>query len=385
ASPRAAALQRLAARIDSPTARAFTANPFHARISELYREGAGLLIAADLERLIVPALEADNNSADETAFARQIGFDNLRYFIVEVKEKDGRPYNRAVVSFRQNDHGITSWLAKPGPMGALEFISPNATLVSAFVVKEPTAIVDDLFTTIRSTNPKSWDALVAFQAAQGIDLRQDLAEPLGSEYALAIDGPILPIPSWKAIFEVDEPERLQRTIELIVAKLDQQIKAEGKLGLSFSKEIDGENILYRIKSLDFGLEADYLFAHGYLIAGPSRTIVENALKYRDGGNSILQSAKFKATLPSDKQPNFSAIVYQDLGAVSKTLGKLAGDKGTAINALLNGKAGLVYVYAFEDRMIFSVNSEDGPLGISPSDFLALPGATGLGAIFSSKK
>jgi ferric-dicitrate binding protein FerR (iron transport regulator) len=384
ASPRAAALQRLAGRLDSPATRAFTTNPFHEKIAAIYREGAGLLIAADLERLIVPALEADKNSADDTAFARQIGFDNLRYFIVEVKEKEGRPYNRAVVSFRKNDHGITSWLATPGPMGALEFISPNASLVSAFVVREPMAIVDDLFATIRSTNPKSWDALVAFQSGKGIDLRQDLAAPLGSEYALAIDGPILPIPSWKAIFEVDDPQRLQQTIELIVGMLDQQIKADGKLGLALTKEVDGEKTFYQIKSLDFGLEADYIFAHGYLIAGPSRTLVENALKYRDGGNSILQSAKFKATLPADKQPNFSAIVYQDLGTVTKTLGKLAGDKGATINALLNGKAGLAYVYALDDQMVFSVNSEDGPLGISPSDFLALPGATGLGAILNRK-
>lgn len=387
ASPRVEALQRLATRIDAPATRTFTASPFHAQLAALYREGAGLLIAADLERLIVPVLEADNNSADETAFARQIGFDNLRYFIVEVKEKEGRPYNRAVVSFRQNDRGITSWLATPGPMGALEYISPKASLVSAFVVREPTAIVDDLLATLRSTNPKSWDELLAFQAGQGIDLRQDLAEPLGSEYALALDGPILPIPSWKAVFEVDEPERLQQTIELIVGKIDQQLRAEGKLGLALTKEVDGEKTFYKIKSLDFGLEADYLFTNGYLVAAPSRTLVENALRFRENGNSILQSPKFRATLPEDRQANFSAIVYQDLSSVTKSLGSLGrmGEKSGAINALLNGKAGLAYVYAFEDRMIFSVNSEDGPLGISPSDFLALPGATGLGAIFSAKK
>ena len=387
ASPRFEALQRLATRIDAPATRTFTASPFHAQITALYREGAGLLIAADLERLIVPVLEADNNSADDTAFARQLGFDNLRYFIVEVKEKEGRPYNRAVVSFRRNDRGITSWLATPGPMGALEYISPKASLVSAFVVREPTAIVDDLLATLRSTNPKSWDELLAFQAGQGIDLRQDLAEPLGSEYALALDGPILPIPSWKAVFEVDEPERLQQTIELIVSKVDQQLRAQGKLGLALTKEVDGEKTFYKIKSLDFGLEADYLFTNGYLVAAPSRTLVENALRFRENGNSILQSPKFRATLPEDRQANFSAIVYQDLSSVTKSLGSLGrmGEKSGAINALLNGKAGLAYVYAFEDRMIFSVNSEDGPLGISPSDFLALPGATGLGAIFSAKK
>lgn len=385
ASPRPEALQRLASRLESSSARPFSASPFHAKISELYRDGAGLLIAADLESLIVPALEADQNSADETAFVRQIGFDNLRYFIVEVKEKDGRPYSRAVVSFRQNDRGITSWLARPGPMGTLEYISPKASLVTAFVVKDPTAIVDDLFATLRSTNPKSWDEFVNFQTGQGIDLRRDLAEPLGSEYALAIDGPILPIPSWKAIFEVDEPERLQQTLELLVTRFDQQLKAGGKLGLALSKEVDGEKTFYKIKSLDFGLEADYLFTGGYLVAAPSRTLVENALKFRESGSSILHAPKFKATLPEDNQANFSAIIYQDLGPLSKTISQLAGGRGAAINALLNGKAGLAYVYALDDRFIFSFNSEDGPIGISASDFLALPGATGLGAIFSPKR
>lgn len=384
ASPQIEALQRLAARIDSPVTRSFTTNAFHAKIAEIYREGAGLLIAADLEHLIVPALEADNNSADDTAFARQLGFDNLRSFIVEVKEKDGRPYNRAVVSFRKNDHGITSWLAQPGSMGALEFISPNASLVSAFVVRDPAAIVDDLFSTLRSTNPKSWDEIQAFQTTQGIDLRKDLAAPLGGEYAFAIDGPLLPIPSWKAVFEVDDPERLQQTLETVFAKIDQRAKAAGKQGFASSKEVDGERTFYKVKSLDFGLEVDYLFAHGYLIAGPSRTLVENALRFRESGNSILQSAKFKATLPEDRQANFSAIVYQNLGSITKTLGQLGGSRGAAINALLNGKAGLAYVYAFDDRMIFSVNSEDGPLGISPSDFLALPGANGLGGLLRLK-
>ncbi|NBO65557.1 MAG: hypothetical protein EBU88_12085 [Acidobacteria bacterium] len=232
-----------------------------------------------------------------------------------------------------------------------------------------------------------WDLLETSLAwhEQGIDLRRDFAEPLGSEFALAVDGPILPLPSWKAVFEVDDPERLQQSIELLVTKFDQQLKAGGKLGLELTSVVDGEKTLYKIKSLEFGLEADYLFTDGYLVAAPSRTLVENAIKYRETGSSILQAPKFKATLPEDKQANFSAIVYQDLGSLSKTIGKLAGEKGATINALLNGKAGLAYVYALDDRFIFSVNSEDGPIGISASDFLALPGATGLGAIFSPQR
>jgi hypothetical protein len=51
-----------------------------------------------------------------------------------------------------------------------------------------------------------------------------------------------------------------------------------------------------------------------------------------------------------------------------------------IMQLLGAKAGLAYVYALNDRMIMSVNSEDGPIGLSPSDLLGLPGTPGLGHI-----
>lgn len=383
ASPRAESLQRLATRINVAGTKPFAANQFCLRIADLYREGAGLVVAADLERLMVRSMREDKGASA----ARQLGLTDLRYFMVELKEKEGRPYNRAVVSFQHNEHGITSWLAEPGPMGALEFISPNANIVAAFVVKEPTAIVDDLFNTLKSTDPKAWEDLQKFQAEQGIDLREDLAAPLGGEYAFAIDGPILPLPSWKAVFEVDDPARLQQTLETIVAKIDERVKAEGKLGFAWSKDESGDRIFYKIKSLDFALEVDYAFAYGYMIAGPSRALVENAIKYKESGNTLLQSAKFKATLPEDRQANFSAMVYQNLESIanplSRTLGNLGGDGEApkareAMKSLLNGKAGLVYVYALEDRMIFSVNSEDGPIGLSPSDFLGLPGSTGLG-------
>jgi hypothetical protein len=38
-----------------------------------------------------------------------------------------------------------------------------------------------------------------------LNLRNDIAAPLGGEYAFAIDGPILPVPSWKLVFQVNDP------------------------------------------------------------------------------------------------------------------------------------------------------------------------------------
>ncbi|MGH9939345.1 MAG: hypothetical protein ACREAM_24145, partial [Blastocatellia bacterium] len=283
---------------------------------------------------------------------------------------------------------ITSWLAAPGPMGALEFISPDASLVAAFVVKEPTALVDDLLETLKKADPKAWEELQKFQAEQGVDLRNDFAAPLGGEYAFALDGPVLPVPSWKAVFQVDDQQHLQQTLEHTVGKVNAELAKRGKKGFAWAQANSGGRVFYTLKSLDYGLEVNYAYAYGYFIAAPSRALVENAIKYKESGHTLLGSPTFKASLPEDKQVSFSAVVYQNAGSILaplKGIGNAASasaPKGVrnSIQGLLGAKAGLAYVYALNDRMIVSVNSEDGPVGLSPSDLLGLPGASGLGHV-----
>jgi len=384
ASPKLDSLKSMATRVRTRNLGRFAASPFRAHVAGLYREGAGLLIAADLERIFTREMRADK----EAAVAQRLGLSNLRYFAVEVKQKGGKPYNRAVVSFQENQRGFTSWLAAPGPMGALEFISPDANIVAAFVVKEPTALVDDLFSTLQTADPEAWQQLQKLQAEQGIDLREDVAAPMGSEYAFALDGPVLPMPSWKAVFEVDDPARLQQSFESVVTRLNQAMTEHGKKGLEWSSQEGGGWKFYTLKSLDLGLEVNYAYAYGYLVAAPSRSLVENAIKYRESGYSLLQSSKFRASLPEDKQANFSAMVYQNIGPLVKPLRGVGrgmtsnAPKGArqALDALMTDKAGLAYVYALNDRFIFSVNTEDGALGLSPSDFLGLPGSSGLAGL-----
>jgi ferric-dicitrate binding protein FerR (iron transport regulator) len=388
-SSRQDSLKSLALRMRQD-AKPFSSTPFYAQIANLYRDGAGLVIAADLDRIVMQSLRKEKGAAA----AQQLGVTDLRYFIVEIKEKDGKPYNRASVSFRENQRGITSWLAAPGPMGALEFISPNANLVAAFVVKEPTALVDDLFETLKKADPNAWDELQKFQAEQGVDLRNDLAAPLGGEYAFAIDGPILPIPSWKAVFQVDDPDHLQQTLETMVGKVNAELANRGKKGFALTQTDSGGRTYHTLQSLDYGLEVDYTFAYGYFIAAPSRALIENAIKYKESGQTLLQSQKFKNSLPEDKQVSFSAMIYQNAGSILAPVARAVGgaaipggpkDARTKLSGLLGGKAGLAYVYALNDRMVMSVNSEDGPVGLSPSDLLGLPGGSGLGQLIGGLK
>jgi hypothetical protein len=380
-------LQNLAVTLKNGGANRFNDRPFHARLADMYREGAGFIIAADLERLVGTA--KSEVGPKEKVTLEQLGLTDLRHFIVEIKERDGKPFNRAAVSFRENQHGVVSWLAQPGPMGALAFISPDANVVAAFVVKEPVGLVDDLLSTLKAVDDKAWQELQGFQANQGIDLRNDFAVPLGGEYAFAIDGPLLPVPSWKAVFEVDDPAHLQQTLERTVERLNAELAKDGKRGLAWSQAESGGKRFYTLKSLDLQVEVNYAYVYGYLVAAPSRALVENAIRYRESGYTLLQSSKFRATLPEDKQANFSAMIYQNIGSlitpIARSVGKAAtkrapGKAGEAFKQLLGDKAGLAYVYALNDRMVISVNTEDGPLGVSASDLLGLPGSSGLGHI-----
>ena len=149
------------------------------------------MIAADVEKIIAEQLREDGKSGDREA-ASKLGLLNAKYFVAELKEKDGRPSNRATLTFSEK-RGLTSWLASPGPMGALDFISSDASVVAAFVVERPVSLVDDVLGALQTGDPEAYNQLKQFESEHGFNLREDFAAPLGGEFAFALDGPVLPI------------------------------------------------------------------------------------------------------------------------------------------------------------------------------------------------
>jgi len=379
-APELSSLQRLATARRMTNASRFTSTTFYARLAELYRDGAGLIVAADLEKIIAHSVRpgqkvANNNEPDWTQSLQKLGVFDLKHFMLELKESNGQSINRATVTFSQARRGMASWLAAPGPMGALEFISPDASVVAAFVVKQPSQIVEDLMAA------DLWKYLQEAGAAHGFDVRNDLAAPLGGEFAFAVDGPLLPIPSWKVVLEVYDQPRLQQTLERLVQQINPILAKEGKPGLQSDRVEVGGRTFYAIKLSDTGLEMHYTFINGYFVAAPSRALVERAIKYQESGYTLLRSQRFIAALPGDKQANFSAVFYQNLApALSSVSGLMrrmgqAGpqNKQQALSSLATAAPTLAYVYAQSDRLIISANGEGGLLGINPGGLLGLPG------------
>jgi hypothetical protein len=260
-------------------------------------------------------------------------------------------------------------------MGSLEFVSPDANVATAFVVKEPALLVDDLLGFLETVQPDLRRQLREIEAQQGIDIRRDLAAPLGGEFAFAIDGPLLPTPSWKMIVEVDDQAHLQGSLERVVERLNAWATLSGKGGLRWENTTEGGRTVYTLRSADFGLEAHYTFANGYLVVTPSRALLERALKYRESGNTLLRSPRFRETMPEDGNANFSAILYHDLAPVLRPLAERAPESQRgALAAAAAMPPTLAYAYAQGDRITLAANTEGGPFGLSPDSLLGLPNA-----------
>jgi hypothetical protein len=375
-------LQQLAAQLKAPETNQFKATSFYARLAETYKAGAGLIVAADLEKIIdyMVRQSKEPDAAKHNETYRQLGLMSLKHFVVEQKDVEGKTNSRAMLTFKDKRSGIASWLAAPGPMGALNFISPDANMVAAFVVREPSSLVDELLGYLDTASPHIRQNLSVLEANYNLKLRDDFAAPLGGEFAFALDGPVLPTPSWKLVFEVYDQARLQQTLERVVEEVNKQAAREGQGGLQWERSESGGRTFYALKSIAFGVEFHYTYADGYLVAAPSRALVERALKYRESGFTLLRSPRFISTLPADGNANFSAIFYHDLaplfapvaGQMESATKSLPEEQQRAIRATADAPPTLAYAYAQGDALIFAADSDGGPFGFSPATLMGLP-------------
>ena len=277
--------------------------------------------------------------------------------------------------------GIPSWLADPGPMGSLEYISPDANVVAGFVVRDPVKLVDDLLGVIETVSPDLRKNLDKQQADRGLDIRKDIAAPLGGEFAFAIDGPILPTPSWKMVFEVNDSAHLQQTLERIVGEINKEAAKFGKTGLVWDRGEVAGRAYYTLKSADFGVEVNYTYVNGYVVMGPSRAMVARSVQMQERGYTLLRSSRFTAGLPADGNANFSAVFYHNLAPLvqpfaerlASSAGNLPQEQQQAIKSMAaDMPPTLAYAYAQGDSITFAANTEGGPFGLSPATLLGAP-------------
>ncbi len=273
----------------------FAATPFGETIASVYRRGAGVFVAVDVERFV---------GAQVKQLPAALG--NVRHFIAEQKEVNGKTEYSAVVSFAGQRTGVASWLSSPGAMGSLDFVSPDAQFATAFVAKQPALMLKDL---LDMAEGRQMD-FAEFERTVGVSVEQ-LAGFLGGEVAVAVDGPLIPVPSWKVVAEVRDPAGLQAALTKMAAAGQMSIQQTAVNGQTF----------YSVKSPfeKIPMEIHFTYSDGYLVAGSTRVLLERALRDRAAGISLTKSQEFRQLLPRESRPTFSGVVYQNAGDVLRMM------------------------------------------------------------------
>ncbi len=312
----AAAVRQMSAQLDAG-ATVFAGTDFGQRIAAIYSRGTETLFAANIGQI----LTGTHTPQEDSKALQNSGFNEIKYLIASRGESSSQGDNRITLEFNGQRRGIASWLAAPAPMGSLDYVSSNAGAAVSFVAKQPALMLDDIFSTIGASDPNFSQSLAQTNSELGLNLRNDLARALGGELTLALDGPVLPTPSWKAVVEVNDPGALQVAIDKLVRAANREAQKSNHPGVTLNQAQVGGRTFYSIQSEGAGLstECDYTFADGYMIVAPSRALLLAALQAHANGTSLARSASFRALLPSDNHANFSAMIYQNLSPILKPL------------------------------------------------------------------
>ena len=310
--------------------------PFGQKIRESFRDGANILFCADLSRI---------NEAPVPVM-QKLGADDVRYLVVAERDYNGHNETRATLNFAGPRHGIASWLGAPGTMGSLDFVSPNATVAASFVLKSPALLFDDLMALGTSSGPRFQEDIAKAEAQAGVRLRDDFAASLGNDVTVSVDGPLLPMPAWKVAVEVRDPARMQQALTRLFAAVELKVESKETMGRTVY------TIAHEGKSLQ------YAFSDGYLVVVPDGEAMQRALRTRDGGWSLARSSSFRSLLPADRQTDFSAVVYHNLGDVAQVLrdtmdaagGKLPPEQKEVMQRFTDMKPGLIYAYGLENQI-----------------------------------
>jgi hypothetical protein len=347
-TPSAALLQQIA----TGRGGSLADSAFYTTIAASYDDGVDWLLAMDLERFSSRQAEAEQ----PRELLEILGVEQVKTLVIQRRQAQGVTENRAVLNFEGEATGLMRWIGQPGPMGGLDYVSRDAHLAAAFVINDPAGLVDQFLQRVAALNPEAAQGLRDFELEHGVDIRRDIAGPLGGEVVFALDGPMLPTPAWKLVVEVYDPSALQRAVEWAVAEINKAASQEGEAGVSLTARDTGGSATWELHFERSGFSIFYRYAGGYLIAAPDPVLIDHALQYRQTGYSLSASPEFAALLPQDPRVNLSGLLYENVAPLVAPLVSSGLGPAAAVENLPNlqdTQPALAAMYAEPGRITVS--------------------------------
>jgi len=348
---------------DASIAGGFEASALASTVKKSYAKGAGWILAVDLEQIFA-------QSVNKTS--KMSGINQVRHLMVERRDSAGKADTRASISFSAPRTGIASWLAAPAPMPSLDYISPDAAFAMSAVTKDARQMAEEFFAVMNLGS----DNLSKLEREIGINVIEDLAGPLGGEVTMAIDGALLPVPTYVFAIEVYDAGRLSSTLRRVADGFNRKAASTNVGTLTFSEQSANGRAWYSIKHSSMPVEINFTYSGGYMVAAASRDTILKALQNRNSLLSLPRSQRFRELLPADAEVNASGVFYFNLvtglesmaGTVKNSLNLPESQKQAIEQFTANSGPVLITAYAGPDSI--TVASSSGFFGFGLDSLLS---------------
>jgi type II secretory pathway pseudopilin PulG len=336
----AATLRKFNARLDQ-AGRGFVATPFGHRVEQAYAGGVTTVAAADMQKILQ---QVPPGPHPEQMPLQRSGFSDMKYLVWERTRLNGQTLSQAELSFTGPRRSAAAWLAKPAPLGSLDFVSPKAILVSTLILANPARIFDDVKEIASASNANAFASIAQMEQVLKLSLRDDVLNCLGGEITLELDSITPPKPAWKAILKVSDTKHLQQTLNSLLTTTQFRTEEFEEGGVTIST--------LTIPSAQTPITIGYAFVDGYLIIGSAREKAAEAIRLHSSGGSLGKSRKFLAALPPGHAAEASALFYQDpIAMASLQLQRLSPAMAESLaQASSGGTPTLVTLYGEESAI-----------------------------------
>ena len=316
-----------------------SASELAAELGRRYTRGVGWLFAFDATTV--------KWSAD-TAAAEGLGFKDVKFVTFEQRASGAGDENEASISFSAPRRGVASWLAEPASSGSDQYATTGAVAVVSASTRNPRQAFDELVTLMSSLQPKFADSLREFEAKSGVNLGDDIASALGTDFTFVLEKPAIPLPEWVAAMEVYKP--IDGAVRTFVESVNSQIPADQqqyRLTI-FEEEVSGRRWM-GLKSGGFQVTLWWTYDRGYLVLSTDRAVAMRAIATRNGGFPLVHSAIFQQQLPVSGGLHNSGFVWVNTqGALSELAGTLQA--GSLKTLLENRNPVLIALNAERERI-----------------------------------
>jgi hypothetical protein len=312
---------------------------FAAEIAAHYRDGVGVLFAADASTV-----------AGKSPAAGILGTDKLRYVFFEQRQVQSSDELSASLTFDGPRTGIASWLASPAVAGSAEYVTAAAVGAVSACTRNPRQAFEEFLELAVQAKPEIRQELADLEAKAGVRVAEDVAAALGTDFTFAVERPSIPLPGWVAAIEVNQPSVLDAAVRRIVEAVNREVGPTGQAPrLVLAQEAADGRTWTSLRNTKLGLTLYWSYDRGYWVLSLDRGLAAQAIATRASGVPLVRSELFRAQLPASSGLRQSGFLWFNPQGPLADVAALMG--GEQLKALLQSREPILLVVNGETERI----------------------------------